>query len=81
MGLIKYLNFTERIHLQLRLESFNTFNHTQYGVDPSAPGVGPGANAVDANVNDQAPSANTNFGRITSARPGRIVQLGGKITF
>ncbi len=81
MGLIKNLNFTERIHMQLRLESFNTFNHTQYGVDPSAPGVGPGSNAVDDNVNDQAPSANTNFGKITSARPGRILQLGGKITF
>ena len=81
MGLIKNLSFRESLHLQLRLETFNTFNHTQYGVDPGAPGVGPGSNAVDANVNDQAPNVNTNFGRITSARPGRIIQLGGKITF
>jgi hypothetical protein len=81
MGLAKEFSIAERVHFQFRLESFNTFNHTQYGVDPGAPGVGPGSNAVDNNINDQPPSANTNFGRITSARPGRILQLGGKLTF
>ncbi|MDQ1451968.1 MAG: hypothetical protein QOK38_1834 [Acidobacteriaceae bacterium] len=81
MGIGKVFSITERVGFQFRVESFNTFNHTQWGVDPSAPGVGPGSNAVDDNISDQAPSANTNFGRITSARPGRILQLGGKITF
>jgi hypothetical protein len=84
MGLLKNFSFGERVNFQLRLESFNTFNHTQWGVDPSSPSAaasGPGTGAVDRNVNDQPPSPNTNFGKITSARPGRILQLGGKITF
>ena len=64
--------FTERAGFQLRLETFNTFNHTQYGPDPNAAG---GQSSVDGNVNSPT------FGRVTSARPGRIVQLGGKIVF
>ena len=83
MGAIKNFALGERANFQLRVEGFNVFNHTQFGVDPSAPGVGPGSIPVDNNVNDQAQfgSANTNFGRVVSARPGRIIQLGGKITF
>jgi len=83
MGLMKNLQLYERLNLQLRLESFNTFNHVQYGVDPGAPGVGPGSAAIDINVNDQTAlgSSSNAFGSITSARPGRILQLGGKITF
>jgi hypothetical protein len=81
MGLIKSLALTERIRFQLRLETFNTFNHAQYGVDPSSPNVGPGTGAIDRNVNDQGTSANQNFGKVVSARPGRVMQLGGKITF
>jgi hypothetical protein len=84
MGVAKNFAIKERANIQLRLESFNTFNHTQWGVDPSSPTAaasGPGTGAVDRNVNDQPPSANTNFGRIISARPGRVLQLGGKFTF
>ncbi len=81
MGVGKSFSLGELAKFQFRVESFNTFNHTQWGVDPNAVGVGPGSNAVDNNVNDQPPSANTNFGKITSARPGRILQFGGKIVF
>ena len=84
MGLAKSFAIGERVNFQFRFESFNTFNHTQWGVDPNTPAAaasGPGTGAVDRNVNDQAPSANTNFGRIVSARPGRVLQLGGKLTF
>ena len=83
MGAAKNVRIGERGNFQLRVESFNVFNHTQFGVDPSTPGVGPGTIPVDNNVNDQAQfgSTNTNFGRVVSARPGRIIQLGGKITF
>ncbi len=86
LGALKNFTLHERINLQLRLESFNTFNHTQYGVDPtsaSASAGGPGTGAIDRNVNDQLSlgSVNNNFGKIISSRPGRILQLGGKITF
>ncbi len=87
MGAMKNVSLFERVNLQLRLESFNTFNHVQYGVDPtsaSASAGGPGTGAIDRNVNDQATapgSINTNFGKVISARPGRVLQLGAKITF
>jgi hypothetical protein len=36
MSLFKNISFAERFHLQLRLESFNSFNHTQFnGPDPN----------------------------------------------
>ena len=84
MGLGKTFAIGERVNFQLRLESFNTFNHTQYGVDPGSPSAaasGPGTGAVDRNVADIPPNGTGLFGQITTARPGRILQLGGKITF
>ena len=76
MGLVKYFPITERAKFQLRVETFNTFNHTQWGVDPATQGgSGPGTSAEVTNVNAG------NFGAITSARPPRIIQFGGKVTF
>jgi hypothetical protein len=75
IGVDKTFAFTERIHFQLRLETFNSFNHADYGLDPSQSGVSPGQSAVDNVITDPQ------FGKVTLARPGRIVQLGGKITF
>jgi hypothetical protein len=75
IGLDKTFAFTERVRFQLRLETFNSFNHADYGLDPGQPGVGPGQSAVDNVITDPQ------FGKVTLARPGRIVQLGGKITF
>jgi hypothetical protein len=74
--LAKTFRFTERVGFQFRLETFNTFNHTQYGVDPTtAAAGGPGQSAVGATLDTPT------FGKVVSARPGRIVQLGGKISF
>ncbi len=75
VGLDKTFAFTERLHFQLRLETFNTFNHADYGLDPSQPGVGPGQSAVGNSITGPG------FGQVTVARPGRIVQIGGKLTF
>jgi hypothetical protein len=76
MGLVKYFPITERAKLQFRVETFNTFNHTQWGVDPATQGgSGPGTSAEVTNVNAG------NFGAITSARPPRVIQFGGKVTF
>ena len=76
MGLVKYFSLTSRIKLQLRVETFNTFNHTQWGVDPTTQGSsGPGTTAEVTNVNAG------NFGHLTTARPPRVIQFGGKITF
>jgi len=75
MNLAKTFQFTERVGFQLRLETFNTFNHVQYGVDPTQPNVANGSSSVSANITA------ANFGQVTAARPARIVQLGGKIIF
>ncbi len=74
MGLGKDFKFTERVAFQFRVEGFNVFNHAQYGYDPYR------------NQHQRAPSATTlitpdNFGKVIAARPGRILQFGGKITF
>ena len=76
VGMGKTFQFTERVGFQFRVETFNTFNHTQYGLDPTAAASGgPGQSAVSNNI------TNANFGQVTSARPGRILQFGGKLVF
>jgi hypothetical protein len=63
VSLFKNFPIRERGNLQLRLESFNAFNHPQWGVP---------------NNNVASPQ----FGQITSTNiPGRINQLGGKLTW
>jgi hypothetical protein len=84
IGLLKNFAVYDRINLQIRAETFNTFNHAQYGVDPTSPTAaasGPGTGAVDRNVNDVGSATNANFGQVVSARPGRVLQLGAKLTF
>ncbi len=74
MSLFKNFNFTENTRLQMRFESFNVFNHTQWG---------------NINIGLSSPTAGTPFsgsnagssGQITSARDPRQLQFGGKFYF
>jgi len=71
MALQKSLHFaesksSESKSLDLRLESFNTLNHTQF--------YGPAS--VDGQVEDTQ-----NFGKIVSAEASRLVQLAAKFSF
>jgi len=59
---------SESKYVQLRLESYNAFNHTQF-YNSASPG----------NITTTITSAN--FGRISSAAPGRATQLAAKIYF
>jgi hypothetical protein len=62
-GVFKNFKITEKVSFQFRFESFNAWNHTQWG-------------------NPERNVANTdNFGKILSARPARINQLGAKIVW
>lgn len=73
LGIGKDFKFTERVAFQFRTEAFNVFNHHQYGFDPfTSTGIG-------APVGDNPNSPG--FGQIQAARPGRIIQFGGKIVF
>jgi len=74
IGFFKNFNFTERLTLQLRFESFNTWNHPNYYVPLTGPSAGGGSNP-DSGVLDAS------FGALTVAAPGRIIQLGGKFIF
>ena len=78
-ALYKSFAITERAHFELRAESFNTFNHTQFnainnglnfslmqGADPRLPG-------------SYAPASN--FGFVTGAQDPREFEFGGKFIF
>ena len=65
VALQKDLRLTESKSLQFRMESFNTFNHSQFF----------GASSVDGNISDAT------FGHVVSSMPPRIVQLAAKFTF
>jgi hypothetical protein len=65
MVLRKLTQFNESRSLELRFETFNTFNHAQFF----------GNGSVDGNINSPT------FGRVLHAAPPRIVQLGAKFTF
>jgi hypothetical protein len=71
MALHKDTALTERVHLELRAELFNVFNHTQF-IAPSVIGLCGGV----ANC-----SAVSTFGQITLAAAPRIGQLSLKLDF
>jgi hypothetical protein len=74
MSLFKNFNFTENTRIQIRVEAYNVFNHTQWG---------------NVNVGLSAPTSGTPFsganagssGNITSTRDPRQLQFGGKFYF
>lgn len=78
MGFGKDVPITERAMFELRVQTFNTFNHHQYNINVGglATGGSGGGSAIDNTVGD------ANAGLITGvvASP-RILQLSGKITF
>jgi hypothetical protein len=75
MSLFKNINFTERVYLQMRLETYNTFNHTQpNNVNVNFASTGPGVVANLA-TGGSAP------GVVNGYRDARNVQLGVKLYF
>jgi hypothetical protein len=74
ISIFKNFNFSESLRLQLRLETFNTFNHTQFAsvnVGFSAPNPG----------QQITPATAGQAGKINGARDPRNVQLGAKFYF
>lgn len=68
LALFKNIRFTESRYVQLRLETFNVFNHTQFLF----------SNSITAWEDFNAAST---FGRAITAYPGRVLQLGAKVYF
>ena len=71
LSLFKSFVFSESrgSRFEIRLETFNTFNHTQY------------SNISTGVSYDSAGKINNNFGQIVGAFPARILQLGAKVSF
>jgi hypothetical protein len=67
-SLYKSFAFGKVAHFEFRVESFNTFNHTEFA-------VGSASGALNSNTNSGS------FGQITGAADGRVFQFGGKIVF
>ncbi|HYL37887.1 MAG TPA: carboxypeptidase regulatory-like domain-containing protein [Bryobacteraceae bacterium] len=67
LALAKKVQIDESRSVELRLEAFNAFNHTQFLFSSSVIAV--------SDINS------SNFGRSLTARQGRIVQLGAKVYF
>ena len=74
ISLFKNTRITERVNVQLRIESFNTLNHTQWG------GVNTGINAPNPG---QALTEATRgaTGQVTDTRDPRTLQMGIKLLF
>jgi hypothetical protein len=71
VALFKNIPVNERMRFQLRWETYNTFNHTQFsGVDTTA--------TFDTVTGEQV---NARFGEFTGARPARIMQLSLRFLF
>jgi len=68
MALEKSVHLTESMYFQLRLETFNTFNHANFG-----PPVGDLSSGAFGQVNTVQ--------QISTTGAGRVVQLGGKFYF
>lgn len=68
MALEKDIHFTESIYAQLRLETFDTFNHANFG-------------QPDANIGDPNFGRILTVQSITTNGDGRVLQLGLKLYF
>jgi hypothetical protein len=73
MALYKDIHITESKYIELRFETYNTFNHTQW-----FPGTYQANNSTGGVVSDINSSY---FGQVIATNPARIVQLAGKIYF
>ena len=74
MSLFKGFSITETAKFQLRLETFNAFNHTNFG----GANTGLSETIAQSGATVLAPG---NFGVITSTSAARVVQVGGRFEF
>jgi hypothetical protein len=70
MSLFKNFVVREKVRLQIRVESYNTFNHTQFANVYTQVKFDPAGNQV-----------NGQFGQVVTARDPRILQFAARISF
>ena len=70
LSLYRTINITEKVKTMLRLETYNTFNHTQFS----------GINST-AQFNTLMQQVNPQFTLPTSARPARVINIAARLWF
>ena len=76
ISLLKNFNFGEKVRLQLRFESFNTFNHgSPNAINTTCAGLSTAVNPLACNAGNPA------FGTVTGYHDPRNLQLGAKFEF
>jgi hypothetical protein len=70
-SLAKTFRIIERIHLLVRVEAYNAFNHTQFSAVNTSAQFNPATGA----------QSNAAFGNVTATRSPRTLQLGARLTF
>jgi len=70
LSIYREIRFAERVHGQLRLETYNTFNHTQWS-----------SYNTSAQFNTAAQQVNAAFGLPNADRPPRRVQVALRVWF
>ena len=80
MQLSKYINFTERWKLQLRVEYFNIFNHPNFAPESTSAGAVNGTDQISA---FDKLNGNSAFGTFRAGQAGdpRVAQLAVKLFF
>jgi hypothetical protein len=71
VSLYKNISIREKVNFQLRCETYNTFNHTQFSSVNLSPAWNPATGALSS----------SQFGQVTSARDPRVLQLAVRISF
>ena len=74
ISVYKNTRITERVQAQIRVETFNTFNHTQWA------GINTGISAANPGTAVSTGTIGTS-GQITTTRDPRNIQLGVKVLF
>jgi hypothetical protein len=70
ISLVKGIPVWERVHLQLRVEMYNAFNHTQFSTE-----------GLTATFNATGAQTNAQLGQYTAARDPRIMQWAVRMQF
>ncbi len=83
MSVFKKINFNERTYLQLRLEAYNVFNHTQWGTLNTAAQFNAAGQIVNLPTQQGGAGGRFGFGSLSNIRANsqRILQIAAKFYF
>jgi hypothetical protein len=81
MSLFKNVSIKEKAHIQLRLEAYNAFNHTEWGGFNSSITFNSAGKIINLPTQLGGTGGRLGFGAENSIRAARILQVGAKFNF